>query len=483
MSLLSRLTSRGIKDGEAESAQFEFLESDFKQNMPRFQRQLTGCVFGYACCCILVLVDGGCQGARPLRWVQASLLLLSSLISWFMLIVYIPRVFKDGSRVREWGVQVSSVFSLLFLLEVCRRVVEDLALSSSKSCHPPVLLSLDFGDGLSWTRRCDVNISFSDCAKFDCEERSCVPRMFLPDSFIHYLMLGMFLPTSAGVDVISAVVLALLELVILLVVGGAVGADLFHLWTGVLLHSVFSMMTVLVCSSRLSNASEEFHQEASLKKLTDHTDRLLCTLIPRSLHSRLKDQDSHDMVGKAMDLCIIMFVSLSPAARGSSASSYFGTKELYDMLNNVYGEFDDLVDQFGMFKYHHVVDQYVVACPRSAYPFQDPVNIEAYARSTARRMVILAAKFVEAAKKFRTRSGEPLWAKVGVSMGEVAGAVVGQQRRFYCLFGDPVNTAARMCASSEPSKIQATEEFVQVLGAGRQEGISGVCRGLQAIKG
>ena len=48
----------------------------------------------------------------------------------------------------------------------------------------------------------------------------------------------------------------------------------------------------------------------------------------------------------------------------------------------------------------------------------------------------------EAARQ--ARAGEPR-RQVGINAGPTAGAVIGSLRAFYCLYGDTINTAARMC--------------------------------------
>ncbi|KAJ1491634.1 hypothetical protein T484DRAFT_1612549, partial [Baffinella frigidus] len=45
--------------------------------------------------------------------------------------------------------------------------------------------------------------------------------------------------------------------------------------------------------------------------------------------------------------------------------------------------------------------------------------------------------------EFKTASGGTIRLKVGVHCGPATAAVVGRHKRFFCLFGDVINTAAR----------------------------------------
>ena len=49
----------------------------------------------------------------------------------------------------------------------------------------------------------------------------------------------------------------------------------------------------------------------------------------------------------------------------------------------------------------------------------------------------------------------------------MAGAVLGKCRRFYCLYGDTVNMAARMAAQSKPDSMCVSSSFFQQISAAR----------------
>jgi hypothetical protein len=94
-------------------------------------------------------------------------------------------------------------------------------------------------------------------------------------------------------------------------------------------------------------------------------------------------------------------------------------------------------------------------------------------------MVNLALELVSITPLFNARL------RVGITCGPAAGAVIGTLRAFYCLYGDTVNTAARMCKSAPPGRIHCTEVFSALI-AEAGDVLGGVCahdKGVFEVKG
>ena len=73
--------------------------------------------------------------------------------------------------------------------------------------------------------------------------------------------------------------------------------------------------------------------------------------------------------------------------------------------------------------------------------------------------------FMDELKKKKQANNEPFFEiRVGISSGPVVAGIVGNSKFAYDIWGDTVNTAARMEQNSEPGKInvsQATYEMVK----------------------
>ena len=129
-----------------------------------------------------------------------------------------------------------------------------------------------------------------------------------------------------------------------------------------------------------------------------------------------------------------------------------------------------------MFKYQHVCcgscHNFIVTCPRAStpegcketYPFgkyyRDMISLGFDLMHTMKAMT-QKVSYIDSSGKdrdmpFRARN---VRMKVGLSSGPAAGVVLGRCRRFYCIYGDTVNTAARMCKFSIDGSIRVTRSI------------------------
>jgi class 3 adenylate cyclase len=157
------------------------------------------------------------------------------------------------------------------------------------------------------------------------------------------------------------------------------------------------------------------------------------------------------------------------------------TPEDFDFLGSLFSAFDEAVEQSGMFKYQHVSSgachYFIVACPCVSNPYKD-AGSESYSEYPYAKnyldMIalgfdligitskVLSSSSVDEFDKLREvpkRTYDEMQIKVGISSGPAAGVVLGRCRRFYCVYGDTINTAARMSASSCPGAVRVTAEI------------------------
>jgi class 3 adenylate cyclase len=130
--------------------------------------------------------------------------------------------------------------------------------------------------------------------------------------------------------------------------------------------------------------------------------------------------------------------------------------QILELLNTLYSKFDDVISKYdGLYKVECVSDTYMVASGLSHS--DDKTHEEIQADTEAALMCCKelqeVAKSIDMEELGMMPEFDKLEIRIGVHSGPVFAGLVGNKMSRYCLFGDSVNTASRMCTNSEPGRI------------------------------
>ena len=117
------------------------------------------------------------------------------------------------------------------------------------------------------------------------------------------------------------------------------------------------------------------------------------------------------------------------------------------MLNRLFSEFDALTELYGLEKIKTIGDSYMVA---AGLPSPRPDHAEAIADMALDAQLMIG--------RFSDRQKIPLKVRLGINTGPVVAGVIGTKKFIYDLWGDTVNTAARMQTYGVEGAIQVSQE-------------------------
>ncbi|XP_050711339.1 atrial natriuretic peptide receptor 1-like isoform X2 [Eriocheir sinensis] len=201
-----------------------------------------------------------------------------------------------------------------------------------------------------------------------------------------------------------------------------------------------------------ANNLEALVQERTADYLEEkrRCEELLYQLLPRSVASQLIQ--GKGMVAETFD-CVTIYFSDIVGFTALSAQST--PMEVVTLLNDLYTKFDDIIEEFDVYKVETIGDAYMVV---SGLPVR---NGTTHTREIARMSLAL----LEAVKTFkiRHRPEDSLKLRIGLHTGPCVAGVVGLKMPRYCLFGDTVNTASRMESNGLPLRIHVSHYTQKLL--------------------
>jgi len=125
--------------------------------------------------------------------------------------------------------------------------------------------------------------------------------------------------------------------------------------------------------------------------------------------------------------------------------------ELVELLNEVFSQFDQLVEKYGLEKIKTIGDCYMVASgvPRARHDHAQVLLA----------MALEMQEFVSSNEFF----GRHLEFRIGLNSGPVVAGVIGRKKFIYDLWGDAVNTASRMESHGVGGIIQITRATYELV--------------------
>lgn len=186
---------------------------------------------------------------------------------------------------------------------------------------------------------------------------------------------------------------------------------------------------------------------AELDEERAESERLLLNILPEAIAQRLKTEPG--VIADRFDSVSVLFsdiVGFTPLSETLSAT------RMVEWLNEVYSVFDTLVQNHDVEKIRTIGDGYMAA---AGVPFPR----DDHATALTRLALDMKAHFAT----LPPVSGQRVNFRIGISSGPVVGGVIGTHKFQYDIWGDTVNTAARMESHGVPGRIHistATHELI-----------------------
>lgn len=206
-----------------------------------------------------------------------------------------------------------------------------------------------------------------------------------------------------------------------------------------------SAVSCLIMYFALENPDMNIIEE--LNRANKRAKDLILNVLPLSIAKRLEFNlkpffDEYENV-TIMFLDIIDFTKMTNEVGGTS---------LVRILNDFFGELDDLLENFRIEKIKTIGDAYMVA---SGVP-------DRY-ENTCDETVKFARQVLRRLEDFNKRNNLNISVRIGINNGRVVAGVIGKTKFIYDLWGEPVNLAWRLQTNGIANRIHVSGRVKSIL--------------------
>jgi adenylate cyclase len=192
---------------------------------------------------------------------------------------------------------------------------------------------------------------------------------------------------------------------------------------------------------------------ASKNKIIEEEKRrsneLLLNILPLELANELKETGSAEP--RNYDFVTVLFTDFKDFTK---VSENLSAKDLVDEIDYCFSAFDDIISRYDIEKIKTIGDAYLCAGGVPVAETHNPAKVVKAALEIQRFMYRL--------RKEREGTGKPTFEiRIGIHTGPLVAGVVGSKKFGYDIWGDTVNTAARMEQNSEYGKVNISDATYQ----------------------
>jgi class 3 adenylate cyclase len=208
-------------------------------------------------------------------------------------------------------------------------------------------------------------------------------------------------------------------------------------------------LLVFMCLVAGYHYAAEHAAERALRGARERSDQLLRNILPDSIAARLKQGET-----PIADHFIAVTVLFADLVGFTPFSRALAPETLVQLLDDLFRRFDEIAGQHGLEKIKTIGDAYMIVAG-----LPDPRPDHALA------MAEMALAMLAATEAFARDHNVAMPIRIGMHSGPAVAGVIGRRKFAYDLWGDTVNTAARMEAHGVSNRIQITETTRQLLSA------------------
>lgn len=197
-------------------------------------------------------------------------------------------------------------------------------------------------------------------------------------------------------------------------------------------------------------------QQVRIEEEMKKSDDLLLNILPERTALDLKTKGYTEAV--TYPHALVMFCDI---VGFTSRVENMPAKDVVDNIHQLFSAMDDIMKNFEIEKIKTIGDAYMCASGLHEHSSNKAIQLETVNIIEAAKEII---KYVDDYnKKLNQDEDNALALRIGINCGPVVAGVVGKTKFAYDIWGDTVNTAARMESAGEPGKINVSQAVYEAV--------------------
>jgi class 3 adenylate cyclase len=202
----------------------------------------------------------------------------------------------------------------------------------------------------------------------------------------------------------------------------------------------------------VDRTQEVVQQRDLIESERQKSERLLLNILPQEIAEELKSSGAAKP--RRFENVSVMFTDF---VNFTNVSEQLSAEDLVELINFYYSKFDEIIIHNKLEKIKTIGDSYMCVCGL-------PELVPDHAVKTINAAMEII-EFIKTTRNVRLQQQKPwLDCRIGINSGPVVAGIVGIKKFAYDIWGDTVNTAARLQQNGEPGKINisaASRELVK----------------------
>ena len=184
-----------------------------------------------------------------------------------------------------------------------------------------------------------------------------------------------------------------------------------------------------------------------LEQERNKSEKLLHNIMPKSIAEKVKKNfKTISMDNPEISVLFADIVSFTEMSEKISSEKIVG------FLNDMFSQFDDLTETYGVEKIKTIGDSYMVVSGM-------PVQREDHALT----LFNLAKEMIKISAQFKDHNGNPIKLRIGINSGPAISGVIGKSKFAFDVWGDTINTAARLESYGSPDCIHMSKNTFDLI--------------------